>query len=130
MFDARDARAVRLTLRAIALRRDVRDALIEFARYPWKHAPEREPLSSSAADVDSVDLIAFERAITVGMPRAALLMCESATGYELFNLALLGPDEGDAELRAAVLRDFVQSVVYPARRAQPFEVVEGPARSH
>ena len=112
-------RDLRLRGPADAIER-LRQALIEHATAPWRHAPERE----ERVHLPSAEgrPMAFERAASPGYESAGLVLFARPDGLEVTNIVPLQLSELSHRDYNAILEDFAEQIARPASNPTGFVV--------
>lgn len=98
----------------------LRQALIEQAAQPWRHAPEREERVHLPA-VDGRPM-AFERTASPGYESAGLVLFARPDGLEVTNIVPLQLSELSHGAYNAILEDFAEQIARPAANRTRFVV--------
>lgn len=99
----------------------LRDALINEAAPPWRHASDKEAdISLHATDDD--DVLVFERSEGDGLAAAGLVLWSTADGYKITNIVPLEVNSLSYSAYNAILQDFGSRLARPAAIATGFQI--------
>ena len=108
--------------------RTIRSALVQAAAGHWIHSGVKEEGIRDTAGGHLVDVIAFERPETKGLPGVTLWLFEDGNGgYKVSNVVPIQQGELDIAGYNAALTDFAATVVQPLIRSSGIELVLTPA---
>lgn len=96
-------------------RYEVRQALRQHVKAPWRHAEERE---RNIPD----DIMAFERESDNYFPRSGLSLWTDYEGYKVINIVPLEIDHLSISNYNDILDDFIDKVVHPASKTSGFRI--------
>ena len=96
-------------------RHEVRQALRQHVKAPWRHAEERE---RNIPD----DIMVFERESDDHLPRSGLSLWADSEGYEVVNIVPLEIDHLSISSYNDILGDFIEKVVYPASKISGYHI--------
>jgi hypothetical protein len=98
----------------------LRQALIDHATAPWRHAPEREERVHLPA-VEGKPM-AFERTASPGYESAGLVLFPRPDGLEVTNIVPLERSELSRRAYNTILEDFAEQIARPAANSTGFVV--------
>ena len=96
-------------------RDEVRQALRQHVKAPWRHAEERERNIPE-------DTMAFERESDDYLPRSGLSLWTDSEGYEVVNIVPLEIDHLSISSYNDILGDFMRRVLQPASKTSGFRI--------
>ena len=102
-------------------RHEVRQALRQHVKAPWRHAEERE---RNIPD----DIMAFERESDDYLPRSGLFLWTDSEGYEVVNIVPLEIDHLSISSYNDILDDFIDKIVHPASKTSEFHIEDSARR--
>ncbi len=109
-----------LNLRGPASGREfLRQAIIDAAVAPWRHAADKESLAPLS---DGEELLCLEREAGDGLEAAGVALWRQADGYEVVNIMPLSVKELDPTAYNAILQDFLDRIGAQAARKAGFSV--------
>jgi hypothetical protein len=101
-------------------RAELRQALIETASEPWRHAPDAEEEMSAVGNDD--DILAFFHERDDNLPAAMLVLWSRPDGYEVTNIVPRDQRELGYTLYNRLLTEFVDKVAARAAEGAGFRV--------
>lgn len=101
----------------------IRSALLQVASRRWIHSDLKEESIRDTAGGHLVDVIAFERTATEGLPGVTLWMFEDGEGYKVSNVVPINQGQLDVSGYNAALVDFASTVVSPIIKSSGIELV-------
>ena len=96
-------------------RHEVRQALRQHVKAPWRHAEERE---RNIPD----DTMAFERESDNNLPKSGLSLWTDSEGYQVINIVPLEIDHLSISSYNDILDDFIHRIVQPASKTSGFRI--------
>lgn len=106
---------------------ELREALQQYAKAPWRHAKDREQEISEDSGNDNV--ILFERETTSDIAASLLILSRTSDGYRVTNIVPLQKHRLNISEYNDVLNDFVNRIAKPASKNSGFQV-KGSTRKH
>ncbi len=101
----------------------IRSALLQAAAGRWFHSDLKEVNIRDTAGGHLVDVIAFERSATEGLPGVTLWMFEDGEGYKVSNVVPINQGQLGVAGYNAALVDFASTVVSPVIKSPGIELV-------
>jgi hypothetical protein len=102
-------------------RSSLREALIQKAHAPWRHASQRE--AEMRGHFGGDDVILFEHDATNQLPAAGLTLWQRSDGYEVTNIVPLNSGALSPKEYNDLLNDFARRVGQPAADATSFSLI-------
>ena len=96
-------------------RYEIRQALRQHVKAPWRHAEEKE---RNIPD----DTMAFERESDNHLPKSGLSLWTDSEGYKVINIVPLEIDHLSTSSYNDILDDFIRRVVQPASETSKFRI--------
>lgn len=94
---------------------EIRQALRQNVKAPWRHAEERE------RDITD-DIMAFERESDDYFPKSGLSLWSDSEGYEVTNIVPLEIDHLSISSYNDILGDFIDRVIQPVSKTSGFRI--------
>lgn len=113
---------------SIARRTDLRQALIEAAKYPWLYDAERS--ETIARNTSDADVLALVRKQSNGLPSAVLTLWSRADGYYVPNVVPTDIAELSVTQYNDILTDFITCIVSPVASAHNYTIETTEARQN
>jgi hypothetical protein len=101
-------------------RASLRQALLDHAMAPWRHAGEVHKDPSIYGN--EADVLTFKREAGEGLAEATLVLWPRPEGYEVTNIVPIDVRELGYSGYNAILQDFLRRIAVPAARQTGFEV--------